>query len=158
MTCDTIGGAATGRSAMNVGPEFLRAGHAVFTVANPSGEHYTYRLASPPERVSQAEFAFASLLTGPDNECDYTYLGCYHPSRAEVRLTNASRFAADSKPVRVLRWAVEVVHGRKPLPAGYAIRHEGRCGRCGRALTEPRSLECGIGPECRRKMEMFAAD
>lgn len=153
MACDTIDGAATGRPVLNIGPEFLRAGDAVFTVANPSGDHYTYRLAFPPERDGdRRDFAFVSLLFGPDNESDYAYLGCYHPSQASVRLTAGSVFPTDSKPVRVLRWAVEVIHGQRPLPAGYSIRHEGRCGRCGRTLTEPRSLECGIGPECRRKM------
>jgi hypothetical protein len=28
------------------------------------------------------------------------------------------------------------------------VWHEGRCGRCGRALTVPESVERGIGPEC----------
>jgi hypothetical protein len=27
----------------------------------------------------------------------------------------------------------------------------GRCRRCGRALTDPVSVESGIGPECRTK-------
>ena len=26
--------------------------------------------------------------------------------------------------------------------------HEGRCGRCGRKLTVPESIEAGYGPEC----------
>jgi hypothetical protein len=26
--------------------------------------------------------------------------------------------------------------------------HEGRCGKCGRALTVPESIESGLGPVC----------
>lgn len=32
------------------------------------------------------------------------------------------------------------------------IRHEGRCGRCGRALTRPESIDTGLGPDCAEKM------
>jgi hypothetical protein len=28
------------------------------------------------------------------------------------------------------------------------VWHEGRCGRCGRKLTVPESIESGFGPEC----------
>ena len=28
------------------------------------------------------------------------------------------------------------------------VWHEGRCGRCNRALTVPESIASGIGPEC----------
>lgn len=151
--------------AVNISPEFLRAGRAIFTVANASGDHYTFRIVGsglddPGVEVDGSIVRgnprwFAQLLTGPDNEHDYTYLGCYNPATGDVRLTAASKMPEDSQPVRVLRWACKIVRAGRPLPAGYSIRHEGRCGRCGRTLTEPRSLECGIGPECRRKMTVF---
>jgi hypothetical protein len=140
--------------AVNISPEFLRAGRAIFTVANASGDHYTFRIVAAGLEEDNPRW-FAQLLTGPDNEHDYTYLGCYNPVTGDVRLTAASKMPEDSQPVRVLRWACKIVRAGRPLPAGYAIRHEGRCGRCGRTLTEPRSLECGIGPECRRKMTVF---
>jgi hypothetical protein len=34
------------------------------------------------------------------------------------------------------------------MPDGVVIWHEGRCGRCGRRLTVPESIESGYGPEC----------
>jgi hypothetical protein len=34
------------------------------------------------------------------------------------------------------------------LPSGWEFRHEGRCGRCGRTLTVPESIDSGFGPEC----------
>jgi hypothetical protein len=36
---------------------------------------------------------------------------------------------------------------RRPLPR-CTVHHEGRCGRCGRTLTVPESIESGFGPEC----------
>lgn len=35
-----------------------------------------------------------------------------------------------------------------PMPAGLEAHEESRCGRCGRQLTDPVSIERGIGPEC----------
>jgi len=32
------------------------------------------------------------------------------------------------------------------------IWHEGRCGKCGRQLTVPSSIESGIGPECSKML------
>lgn len=34
------------------------------------------------------------------------------------------------------------------LPEGLTVVEEERCGKCGRALTDPVSIERGIGPEC----------
>jgi len=38
------------------------------------------------------------------------------------------------------------------IDKGFALHHEGKCGRCGRKLTVPLSIETGIGPECASKM------
>ena len=135
-------------------PEFLAAGRAIFTVANPSGEHYTFRFVrSEPSGDYTRPAYWAQLLTGPDNESDYTYVGRFDASGGSVVRTKGSQLADDSRPLRVLRWVVAIVYGRATLPQGYRIHHEGRCGRCGRMLTTPTSYERGIGPECLRKMK-----
>jgi hypothetical protein len=41
-----------------------------------------------------------------------------------------------------------VLNLRKFLPECIEIWHEGKCGKCGRQLTVPSSIETGIGPEC----------
>jgi hypothetical protein len=69
-----------------------------------------------------------------------------------VRLTKASRLGDDSTPVRVVRWALGLIWGEKSVPEGYAVHHEGRCGRCGRPLTVPSSIETGLGPDCAAKI------
>lgn len=135
--------------------QFITAGRAVFTVHNASGEHCTFRVKKSKPRGEYTQPAyFASVLTGPDNESDYTYLGLLDPQTGEVRLTAKSKYSDDSRPVRVLRWAIGRIYHypHEPLPAGYGIHHEGRCGRCNRTLTTPESVDLGIGPECMKKV------
>ena len=123
--------------------QFILGGHAVFTVAGPNG-HYTYKVRRPtPEHPY-----FASLLTGPNNTTDYTYLGVVGDADLRVHTTRRSAWPNDAVPVRVLAWALAHVEQARPFPAGYTLHHEGRCARCGRALTTPESVERGFGPEC----------
>lgn len=124
--------------------QFIRAGHAIFTVANPAGEYYTFRVV---KAEGEKPLWFIGLLTGPDNGSDYTYLGIL-TSDGQVRLTKKSHYTEETKPVRVIRWLIGLLDNNRPLPDGYTLRHEGRCGRCGRRLTTPTSIAQGYGPEC----------
>lgn len=134
---------------------FFFGGNATFTIDNGKGEHYTFKIRQPkkqnPQFTGPTPF-FASLLTGPDNENSYSYMGIACAVTGSIRLTKASRMTEESVPVKVLAWALKHALGDKILPAGYAIRHQGTCGCCGRTLTHPESLTRGIGPECWSKM------
>lgn len=130
--------------------KFFLGGNATFTVDNGRGEHYTYKICQPKRGAHENPF-FVSLLTGPDNESSYSYLGVVDPF-GSFRLTRASKMNDESKPVKVFRWAMKHVFGDRILPENYQIRHAGKCGCCGRTLTEPLSLTIGIGPECRKKL------
>ncbi len=133
-----------------VSKEFVMGGKAIFTVKNPVGEWYTFRVSRKEASASYPEAWFVSLLTGPDNTASYTYLGMLSPTTGEVRLTARSLYRDDTKPVMVVRWLLKLLWSGKPLPDGYECYHEGRCGRCGRVLTVPESIESGFGPECVR--------
>jgi hypothetical protein len=128
-------------------PKFFSAGRAIFTVDNGKGTHYTFRIG----RREETQPFFVGLLTGPCNESNYTYMGIYNPDNHDVRLTPKSKYNNDTQPVKVIRWALKQISEGKPLPEGYSIKHEGKCCRCGRTLTDPTSIELGIGPECREK-------
>ncbi len=127
---------------------FIIAGKAIFTVDNGKGDHYTFRINKKEASGSYPEAFFVALLSGPDNTSDYSYLGMLVPQTGEVRLTAKSRYKEDTVPVKVIRWALKKVWTDQEFPQGYAIYHEGRCGRCGRLLTVPSSVESGFGPEC----------
>ncbi len=140
-------------------PTFLTAGNATFTADNGKGKHYTFKVRQAPvdvEHPTRTRPFFVSLLAGPDNTADYVYMGLLVGSAKrntlEVRLTKASTYPLNSVPVKVLEFVLRVMQDKQAMPEGYQIRHMGACGMCGRPLTEPESLECGIGPICREKM------
>jgi hypothetical protein len=131
--------------------DFVHAGKAIFTVANPDGKHYTFQVkkAKDPHPVHGDTF-FAALLTGPNNEEDYTYLGLLRGTKLQTTKKSPEHLAK-GVPGRALQFALRILAGTQPLPPGYKVHHEGRCGRCGRTLTVPSSIESGIGPECAKK-------
>lgn len=131
---------------------FILGGKAIFTVHNDKGVHYTYRVTGK-KTGNGSSIYFVNLLTGPDNESDYTYLGVLDPSGPRVRLTAKSKLQYSSVPVRVLGWVLNHIWTETELPDGYGVNHEGRCGRCGRTLTRPEGVDAGgyrfgFGPEC----------
>lgn len=130
---------------MNLNKQFFTGGRAIFTVQNDKDEHYTFKISQPK---GENKPYFASLLTGPDNTSSYTYIGIFNPITGTVFLTRNSRYTEETKAVRIIRWAIKKVWNNETLPPGYDIRHEGKCGCCGRKLTTPESLDRGIGPEC----------
>ena len=153
---------AVASQAVMTGPvskAFILAGRAMFTVANPTGERYTIRVSKVDNdpssrwyRADQPSTWFVGLLTGPNNDTDYTYVGMLSPTTGQVILTRKSPYSADSKVYKVVQWAIKLVLTGKSIPNGYSLLHSGKCGRCGRTLTVPSSIETGLGPECASKV------
>ena len=139
--------------------EFFTAGKAIFTVQCPDGKHYTYKIkkAKPKKDARGKEYPpifFVSLLTGPDNTSDYTYMGTMSQT-GEVRLTSKSKYTEDTFAFRLIQRTMAVIWAdeqEKMTAKGYKVHHEGRCGRCGRRLTVPESILSGIGPECAKRV------
>ena len=136
-----------------IGKKFLTGGHAIFTVSNPAGEYHTYKVSAPADQNESNPIWFVSKLIGPNNTDDYAYLGIL-TSKGEVRWTDKSKFVPNSQAFKVAKWAIERTfrEDARPLAEGYKISHIGKCGVCGRPLTTPESIECGIGPICLEKL------
>jgi hypothetical protein len=141
---------------------FLMGGNATMTfVSKKTGTRYTFKIRKPEE----GDAYFVSLLTGSDNQADYSYVGMlakqYVGSRNDgsrmlmFRLTKKSKLNEESAPVKAFRWVFGALVA-SAMPPGTEIWHEGKCGRCGRALTVPSSLASGFGPECSQKMGVAA--
>lgn len=129
---------------------FLTAGKATFTLSKlATGERFTYEISKPEPFYGSY---FASVMKGSDNESDYRYIAMMSGSDLRLRFTKGSRFAPDSKEARGLQFVLDVVAGRKTLPEGFELRRSSKCGRCGRKLTVPSSIDAGIGPECAEKI------
>lgn len=132
--------------------DFIIAGDAIFTVQNNKGEHYTFRVEKKKAEKNYPDAWFVRVMTGTENTAHYSYLGLLDSEFGKIRLTRASRFAEDDVRTKVARWAIGKIWSREALPEGYEIRHNGHCGRCGRVLTNPESLDTGIGPECAKML------
>lgn len=138
---------------------YMTAGKAVLTVKSlVSGNHFTYRIN--PMKGNDMSF-FVSLLTGPNNEAwgDFSYLGIMEMTPVSdlvFRTTAKSCAGNDAASVRGFKWLLNMLNLGKDFSASAEVGHEGRCGRCGRTLTEPKSIESGIGPICREKMGVAA--
>lgn len=129
--------------------EFILAGHATITLqSRKTGRHFTYKV----EKGQRApdHLRFVSLLTGPDNTGDYVYMGTL--TDGHLRHTAKSRTPVDSLPWRAFDYLTRHVFTAGDLPADLEVRHEGRCGACGRPLTVPESIDRGIGPDCQRRL------
>jgi hypothetical protein len=118
--------------------QFLLAGNAIFTVRSKrTGTRFTYRI----KRSKTKGLYLVSVLRGPDNEKDFTFFGSivngtFHQSRK-------SRLYSDAPSSVAFRWFWGHVDSDQ-----IEIHHAGKCGRCGRKLTTPESIEKGLGPYC----------
>jgi hypothetical protein len=127
---------------------FIFAGNATFTLrSKKTGDRFTYKIRKPDE----AKPWFVSLLTGSNNENDFTFFGTVF---ADGRYTHSgkSRLAYDATGPKAFAWFLQGIKSGV-VPTQLEIWHEGRCGRCGRTLTVPESIELGLGPECATKFD-----
>ena len=122
---------------------FAFAGRARFTlVSKASGKRYTFRVAKAKDND---DMFFANLLVGQNNEADYEYLGFIKIPQGELI---AGKKGNPAHPAyKALDWSLRHI-GQGNMPEALEFWHEGRCARCGRALTDPASIEAGFGPEC----------
>lgn len=117
---------------------YALAGKATVTLRSlKTGIRFTYRI----KKHKTEDIHFVGILTGPDNTASYQYLGTIFPDG--FRVTKKSNIKADAPSAKAFDWfAKNMEH------AAVEVWHEGACGRCGRKLTVPESIERGLGPTC----------
>ena len=130
---------------------YLYAGHAVITCLNTqTGNWFTYQVTEPKtQRDPENPVFFVSVLGGPDNTRDFLFLGTIFSRRV---FKPGRRVQEQAPSVQAFQWVFDRLREGRVLDP-VEIYHEGRCGRCGRALTVPESVESGFGPECRQLRE-----
>lgn len=124
--------------------DYILGGNAVVTlVSKRSGDRFTYRVQQAQPREGQAQSPyFVAVLIGPDNRHDYRFLGTIFPD-GNYRHGKKSQIPEEAPSAKA--WAWTWVH----LDTDQVeVWHEGTCSRCGRALTDPASIERGLGPIC----------
>jgi hypothetical protein len=133
---------------------FLLAGNATVTlVSTKTQNRFTFKVEAVETKEGERPGAvshFVKLLTEPDNERGYKYLGHIYRRDGNFWHGNKSRIDRSSPGARAFQFFYQKVieGGTSPVIHGLEVWHEGKCGKCGRKLTVPESIERGIGPEC----------
>jgi hypothetical protein len=121
--------------------------NGTFTVtSNKTGSHRTFQVRT---QKPDAKFApgsrIISMLTGPDNHADYTGFGFVNDN-GKIYL-----WAKKQTPTfRAYATMLENMAGH--VQAGnIVVQAATKCRKCNRKLTDPISIETGIGPICAGK-------
>ena len=130
-------------------PAYTLAGNATITLLSGNTDrHFTYKIKKSKDKEN---LYFVNLLSGSDNDKDYQYIGCYysdtkyfHPAKPWKDMVTM----AWPPSLRAIRFFFIRLY---TIPSNLHVYHEGRCGRCGRKLTTPESIERGLGPECYKR-------
>lgn len=129
-------------SFMNSPREGRRKGATATIVNEATGNRITVRFRKP----KNFNAVLVDLMTGSDNVTDFTFLGTL---RGENVIVSPKSRVAGEKAVlaqKILNWTI--AHAQKDDLRTVRVLHEGKCGRCGRKLTVPESIDTGLGPEC----------
>jgi len=124
---------------------FTLSGKAVFTVVSArTGMRFTYKVTQHNDKPLH----FVKVLTGPDS---YSFLGTIFDGQSfgHGKKSPIGQSAPSAVAFRWL-WRVLAAEAAKEFEL-VEFWHEGHCGRCGRSLTDPTSIQTGLGPVCARK-------
>ena len=125
---------------------FITAGNSTFTIySSKVNKRYTYKIKV--DKKNENRF-FVKVLFGPDNITDYRFLGWFYND--DFILLLSIKCCVDERDFRftMLKYFLQFLSNKDKLPDTCSFYPSGRCGRCGRLLTTPESIERGLGPEC----------
>lgn len=145
--------------------------NGTFTVSHPEKGHFTIKVWTA-QKGDLAGKRIVGLLTGPDNERDFTGCAFWNDEKQLAYVYKRLR-GQDSpgQPISGYEWredwsvyeqkvaiwcdlavrgATEERHGYW-WQHGYRLERASRCAICNRTLTHPESIDAGVGPECAKK-------
>jgi hypothetical protein len=130
---------------------FILGGKALFTaVSGKTDNHITFSVRR--YRKNPSLFLVFSRADLPDKRGGFKYLGTIHTG-AHDKYFSATR-KSESIPLHFKTfkwmWSTMMTHGR--IPTNVKLLHHGTCGRCGKKLTDPKSIQSGFGPCCRKHL------
>lgn len=123
-----------------------RIGEGYYTVVVPGGPHITLRVTKWKQGRYGTDVRYWQYMDGTSNTSDYTTFGYQAPNKAIVVYT---QYQGDGRIIH----ALDVLTGSGLADArkAYALMSK-RCARCNKLLTNPDSIEDGLGSECRTKV------
>ena len=124
-----------------------------FTViSKKTNERFTYRVkAWTDNNYKQKKSYTVAVLTGSDNNTSYETIGYIHKEdNLPMRFFHAKRkrISTEAPSYKAFAWMFVNMRHEQKLSANVIIYNSGKCAKCGRTLTDPLSIERGLGPEC----------
>ena len=140
--------------------EFILGGKADFTILQEctdevKEQQYKYRITIPKDyepSTTPVWYVFAELDTTHSGvEEDGKSLKYQGYLKRDLSFNIGAKGIEDynQKSVNGLIW---VLKRSNNLPSAVHIYHHGKCSVCGRKLTDAKSLRCGVGPTCRKRV------
>jgi hypothetical protein len=123
-----------------------------FTLHNTDKDtHLTFR-SRRPKGFTVNSPVMIDLMVGSDNSNDFGFIGSVNP-RGFYKASEKSKVAADRLEVanRTLVWLMTKLNNGVELPEALEIKAAAKCCRCSKKLTNPDSIDDGLGPICRKK-------
>ena len=122
--------------------KFMFAGNSKFTTINTETDNkFTYHI----KIAKDSNLYFVIVL----KNAQYTFIGTI--LEGEYKHGKKSKIENDDQSVLVIKHLVKHLV-KNNLQECVEIWHQGTCGKCGRPLTVPASIDYGIGPECMKKL------
>lgn len=126
---------------------YIFGGHGVVTLlSDKTGVHHTYSFYAPEIRKPGDDIMFINTLI---DGSEWNYVGMYR--NGKFKLTAKSKYKIDSAIVKGVAYIFKMMLADYRDESMHLL-HEGICCRCGRPLTNPNSIEIGIGPTCLTKI------
>ena len=123
-----------------------------FTLHNTDRDtHLTFKSRRPKGWTVNSP-VLIDLMVGTDNESDFGFIGSVSP-RGFYKASSKSKVDADRKAVadRTLVWLLTKLNNGQELPEALEMKGASKCCRCAKKLTNPDSVNDGMGPICRKK-------
>lgn len=128
--------------------DFMLAGKSIVTIKSLKTEkHFTYKIKSSVRKLDGPPGRY--FVSVKDGNGYYPYMGMITASNGIFTNTRGSEISRIAPSFLAFKWVwLHIVNNSFPLDK-VEVWHEGRCGRCGRQLTDPESIASGYGPYCR---------
>lgn len=143
--------------------------NGTYTVSHPEHGHFTAKLYTAQKGALQGKRILA-ILIGPNNQADFKPVAFWDDDKQRANVWKRYRSPVIKRDMifdgvcwqeswnatekKIAIWCDMVKRGSQDPPAGYwhaqgyKVQLEGRCVVCNRPLTDPTSIETGIGPIC----------
>lgn len=118
---------------------FILGGKSFVTFLNKKTDNrFTFKVV----KHKKDDIYFVNVLTGPDI---YSFIGTIKDKK--YKHSYKSNISCESQSVKVFNYILNKLQTNN-LPDFIEVYHDGKCGKCGKRLTVPSSIESGFGPDC----------